>query len=111
MARHYDSFDKLKENVSETYASIAQLLEKFDWEFFSEDGAKKIEAYEILDDAFRFASDHNDLVKYVAGQVYEMANTVAKEEVVVYLVKYIRHNLAEEFWQDYSEFNLFKRGC
>lgn len=114
MARYYDSFQKLKENVSETYSSIAQLLEKFDWGFFSEDGQNKIETYAILDDAFNFASDFHDLVKFVSNEISKLESEIKtatpedaaeKTEVIKLLAQYIRHNLEEELWQDYPEFD------
>lgn len=126
MARYYDSFDKLKENVVETYGSIAQLLEKFDWGFFSEDGQNKIEAYEILDDCFHIADDLKELAYWVADRIIKLEKEIKsyseagkqkdadeKKEIVKYLVRYIRFNLAEEIWEEHSEFdhNHYKRGC
>lgn len=123
MARDYMSFNELKESVTETYSSIAQLLEKFDWGFFSEDGQNKIEVYAILDDCFRFADDLNDLVKCVADEIGKLDKEIReaasekdaaeKKEVVKYLARYIRHNCEEELWIDYKEFDHshYKRGC
>lgn len=124
MARgNYMSFQELKDSVSETYSSIAQLLEKFDWGFFSEDGQNKIETYAILDDCFRIADDLNELVKYVADEIHKLGREVReaasekdaseKKEVVKYLARYIRHNCEEELWIDYEEFDHshYKRGC
>ena len=116
---NYMSFQELKDSVSETYSSIAQLLEKFDWGFFSEDGQNKIEAYAILDDAFNAADDHNDLVKIVSNEVAKLKKemdtatpeeAVEKKEVVKLLVKYIRHNLEEDFWKDYPEYDKKNAG-
>lgn len=42
MFSNYKSFKELKEEVSETYANIAQLLEKFGWDLFSADGQNKV---------------------------------------------------------------------
>lgn len=124
MARgNYMSFQELKDSVSETYSSIAQLLEKFDWGFFSEDGQNKIEAYAILDDCFRIADDLQELVKYVADEIVKLGKEAReagsekdadeKKEVIKYLARYIRHNCEEELWIDYEEFDLshYKRGC
>lgn len=126
--RYYESFDKLKEKVSETYSSIAMLLEKFGWDFFSEDGANKVEAYAILDDAFQIADSLEDLAKIIAGEVYKLEKGIQacresrlpsapkdaeeKNEVLKLLVKYIRHNLDEDLWKDYTEFDhAHTRGC
>lgn len=126
MARHYDSFEKLKENVSETYGSIVQLLEKFDWGFFSEEGQLKVETYAILDECFDIADDLEELVWYVSDEIGKLEkeikkyrealslnNADEKNEVLKLLVRYIRHNLEEELWIDYEEFdhNHYKRGC
>lgn len=124
MARgNYMSFKELKDSVSETYSSIAQLLEKFDWGFFSEDGQNKIEVYAILDDCFRIADDLEELVKYVANEIAKLGkeareaasekDAAEKKEVVKYLARYIRHNCEEELWIDYEAFDHshYKRGC
>lgn len=126
MKGDYMSFKELKENVSETYASIAQLLEKFDWGFFSEDGQNKIETYAILDDCFNIADDLKDLAYRVADEIIKLEKEIKsfieagnqkdadeKKEVVKLLVRYIRHNLEEEIWEEHSEFdyNHYKRGC
>ena len=119
----YMSFQELKDSVSETYSSIAQLLEKFDWGFFSEDGQNKIEVYAILDDCFRIADDLEELVKYVADEIGKLGMEVLaadskkdaddKKEVIKHLSRYIRHNCEEELWIDYKEFDLshYRRGC
>lgn len=126
MGRYYDSFRKLKESVADTYGNMAMLLEKFDWSFFSEDGQNKIEAYAILDDAFNLADDKKELVQIVAGEVRKLEKKVEESRnagsdkdaddsnaVLKLLVKYIRHNLDEEFWDEYSEFNIkhYHVGC
>lgn len=123
MKGDYMSFNELKENASDIYSSITQLLEKFDWDFFSEDGQNKIEAYAILDDCFQIADDLQELVKYVADEIHKLGREVReaasekdaaeKKEVVKYLVRYIRHNCEEELWIDYEEFDHshYKRGC
>ena len=122
MARYYDSFQKLKENVSETYGNIAMLIEKFDWGFFSEEGQNKIEAYAILDDAFMFAADFRDLVQFVSNEISKLEGEIKtakpedaaeKREVIKLLAKYIRNNLEDDLWQDFPAFdkNHAERGC
>ena len=118
MARCYDSFEKLKESVSETYSSIAQLLEKFGWEFFSEDGQIKIEAYKILDDCFRISDDLEELVKYVSDEIVKLKKEAQETEtlkaedekkaIIKHLYRYIRFNVHVDYWNDYPTFN---RGC
>lgn len=112
----YHRFKSLKENVSETYGSMAQLLEKFDWGFFSADACNQIEAYEVLNEAFGFSDDGKELVSYIANEIVKLkqkAKDGDDREVIKYLVKYIRHNFPEELWIEYQEFNLphLHRGC
>ena len=124
MARgDYMSFKELKDSVNETYSNIAQLLEKFDWGFFSEDGQNKIETYAILDDCFRIADDLEELVRYVSDEIVKLAKEAReagsqkdedeKKEVIKHLARYIRHNCEEDLWIDYEEFDLrhYRRGC
>lgn len=112
----YHRFNSLKENVSETYGSMAQLLEKFDWGFFTDDACNQIEAYEILNEAFEFSADSKDLVKHVAEKIADLkekAKDVDDFDVIKYLVKYIRFNFHPELWDEYPEFNHshLTRGC
>ena len=108
---HY-RFQSLKANVSETYGSMTQLLEKFDWSFFSEDACNQIEAYEVLDEAFRFSDDSKALVRNVAERIAELKEKAkdgdgyTDREVVMHLVKYIRSNFPDDLWDEYTEFNL-----
>lgn len=109
-------FKSLKENVSETYGSMAQLIEKFDWGFFTNDASNQIQAYEVLDEAFGFSDDGNELVRYVANEISglkQKAKDADDYEVIKYLVKYIRFNFPEELWDEYENFNLshLHRGC
>lgn len=124
-----ESFWSLRKSATQIYASMEQLLEEFDWSIFTEEGAVKCEAYGILDNAFRFANDKADLVKIVADEIADLEHDIkeAREngsqenleeaehlnEVLKYLVKYIRHNCEDELWEDYPEFdhNHYKRGC
>ncbi|MGN0999735.1 MAG: hypothetical protein ACI4PO_09305 [Faecousia sp.] len=121
MPRDYKSFNELRDSVSDTYSSMAQLLEKFDWGFFSEDGCNKIEVYSTLNDNFLDADDKTELVKIVAGEIDEREKSIKhlrekgashflkeikeKNEVIKYLAKYIRHNCERELWADYPEFD------
>ena len=118
----YMSFQELKDSVSETYSSIAQLLEKFDWGFFSEDGQNKIEVYAILDDCFLIADDLEELVKFVVDEIVKLEKEAReagsrkdeddKKAVIKHLTRYIRHNCEESLWIDYEEFDLnhYRRG-
>lgn len=112
----YHRFKSLKENVSETYGSMAQLLEKFDWGFFTNDACNQIQAYEVLNDAFGFADDGKELVSYVANEIVKLkqkAKDADDREVIKYLVKYIRFNFPEDLWDEHPEFNHSHlcRGC
>ena len=126
MGRYYDSFRKLRESVADTYGNMAMLLEKFDWGFFSEEGQNKIEAYAILDDAFELDADKKELVQIVAGEVHKLEKKIKEyreagsekdaedsNAVLKLLVKYIRHNLDEEIWEEYPDFNIkhYHVGC
>ena len=122
----YQTFDELKKNVSEVYASIAHLLEKFDWGFFSEEGSIKVEVYEILDDCFRISTDKTELALFVSTEIHKLdkgakelreagslQEAEEKSKIVRYLARYIRHNCEEEHWSYMTAFdyNHYKRGC
>lgn len=125
MVKYYDNYEWMKMKENETFDSIEQLLEKFGWSFFSEDGANKAEAHTILHDCFELAAARDELVKAVAEEIgklekeiklYREAGTQGaddKNEVLKYLVRYIRLNCEEELWKEYPEFdyNHYKRGC
>lgn len=122
MFSDYKSFKELKEEVSETYDSMAMLLEKFDWNLFSADGQNKIEAYAILDDCFREARDIESLIDYVADEICKLEKEIQeatpedaaeKKEVIKLLANYIVENVADELTDGRREFDLNhrKRGC
>lgn len=112
----YSEFQSLKAEALETYDSMAQLLEKFGWNFFTEEASHQIEAYELLDDGYKFAGDANEMVRFVANQIgrlKEEAKDADDREVIKYLVRYIRDNYPDELWDEYQVFNLshLHRGC
>ena len=122
MLGDYKSFKELKEEVSETYDSMAMLLEKFDWNLFSADGQNKVEAYAILDDNFRIARDIESLIDYVADEICKLEKEIKtatpedaaeKKEVIKLLANYIVDNCDDELTDGRSEFdyNHRKRGC
>ena len=115
MAKH-DDFFELQKEVKETWDSIAVLLEKFDWGFFTNDACNQIQAYEVLNEAFGFSDDSKELVSYVANEIVKLkqkAKDADDREVIKYLVKYIRFNFPEELWDEHTEFNHSHlcRGC
>lgn len=121
MAEHDEFFALLKE-VKETWDSIAVLLEKFGWDFFSEAGAVKAQAYEILDDAFRASHSKEEVASYVANEIYVIKNRIkntdnqerAEEHRAIgnCLIEYIIDNFEEEITSDHSELTRsYLRGC
>ena len=125
MAR-YSDFEDLKKNVQETWSSMALLLEKFGWGFFTDEAAIQVEAYETLADAFELADDSYNFVTLVSDEISKLEKKIkirrenhSKDEaddynaLLKYLVKYIRFNFREYIWIDYPEFdhNHFVWGC
>jgi phage host-nuclease inhibitor protein Gam len=119
MFSNYKSFKELKEDVSETYGSFAQLLEKFDWSIFSADGQNKVEAYAILDDCFRISRDIKSLIDAVADEICTLEKEMTpddaaeKTEVIKILANYIVDNCDDELTDGRREFdrNHRTRGC
>ena len=119
MYSDYKSFKELREEVSETCASTEQLLEKFDWSFFSADGQNKIEAYEILDDCFRIARSIESLIDNVADEICKLEKEMTpddaaeKKVVIKILANYIVDNCDDELTDGRREFdrNHRIRGC
>ena len=119
MFSNYKSFKELKEEVSETYASIAQVLEKFGWDLFSADGQNKVEAYAILDDCFRISRSIESLIDNVADEICKLEKEMTpddaadKKAVIRILANYIVDNVADELTDGRREFdyNHRKRGC
>lgn len=112
----YRDFKGLKEDVSETYESMAQLVEKFDWGFFTDEACNQIRAYEVLADIFKRVYDSEDLVDRVANEISWLKGKVKDDddrEVIKNLVKYVRENFSDELWDQHAEFNLshLHRGC
>lgn len=121
MAR-YDDFRALKKDVEETWDSIAQLLEKFDWDFFSASGSVQAQGYELLDDAFKASFTKEEVAAYMANEVAVIKNRIkntqnqerAAELLAIgnWLIDYIRENFEDEITNDYSEFtHAYLRGC
>lgn len=121
MAKH-DDFFELQKEVKETWDGIAVLLEKFDWDFFSEAGSIKAQGYEILDDAFRACNTKEAVAAYVANEVYVIKNRIKNTEnqaradelkaIGNYLVDYMIENFEEKILSDHSELTrAYLRGC
>lgn len=114
MAR-YEDFKTLQKDVEETWDSIAQLLEKFDWDFFSDSGAATAQGYELLDDAFKASGTKEEVAAYVANEVSviksRVKNTQNKERgdellaIGNWLINYICENFEEEFVSEHREFS------
>lgn len=118
----YKDFNSLANNVEETWGSIAQLLEKFDWDFFSDSGAVQAQGYELLEDAFRDSSTKEEVAAYVANQVAVIKNrrkntqhTERSAELLAvgnWLIEYIHANFEEEITKDHPELlRSYLRGC
>lgn len=117
MGRYID-FEDLKKGVQETWSSMALLLEKFGWGFFTDEAAIQVEAYETLNEAFQLADDSNDFVKLICDEIDKLEKKIKlRREVnsndeaddfnalLKYLVKYIRFNFREYLWFEYPEFD------
>lgn len=125
MAR-YEDYEDLKKSVQKTWSSMALLLEKFGWSFFTDEAATQVEVYEILAEAFELADDSYNFVTLVSDEIKKLEKKIklrreanSKDEAddfnaqLKYLVKYIRFNFREYIWIDYPEFdhNHFVWGC
>lgn len=121
MARRED-FLTLQKDVVERWDSIEQLLDKFDWDFFSDSGAVQAQGYEILDDSFNASCTMEEVAAYVANEVAVIKtrrkntqNNERSAELLAignWLIDYIRANFEEEIVQNYPEFTLsYLRGC
>ena len=125
MAR-YSDFEDLKKNVQDTWSSMALLLEKFGWGFFTDEAAIQVEAYETLNEAFQLADDSTDFVELISDEIDKLEKKIKtcraisnKDDAddyntqLMYLVKYIRFNFRDYLWLDYPEFdhNHFVWGC
>jgi len=118
----YEDFRALKKDVEETWDSIAQLLEKFDWDFFSASGSVQAQGYELLDDAFKASFTKEEVAAYIANEVAVIKKRInntqnqerADELLAIgnWLINYIRENFEEEITSDHPEFSLsYLRGC
>lgn len=121
MAR-YEDFRTLEKDVYDKWESIEQLLDKFDWDFFSDSGAVTAQGYELLDDAFQNSSTKEEVAAYVANevivikkQIKDTQNTERSAELLAignWLTDYIRKNFEEEIVNEHPEFSLsYLRGC
>lgn len=113
MLRYDKSLRELQTEHAETYSCMTLLLEKYDWEFFSADGASEIQAYEILDDVFGLAYSLEHLACLVANEIYKMNREIQKADsedaeekraVIAKLVSYITYNIDPEIWSEHPEF-------
>ena len=112
----YKDFKALQKNVAERWDSIEQLLEKFDWDFFSDSGAVTAQGYELLDDAFNASGTKEEVAAYVANEVAVIKtrrkntqNTERSAELLAigdWRIDYIRKNFEGEITSDHPEFTL-----
>lgn len=118
----YANFDKLEKDVAERWDSIAQLLEKFDWDFFSDSGAVIAQGYEILDDAFKASLAKEEVAARVATEIAVIKNrrkntqnTERSAELLAvgdWLIDYICENFEDEITNDCPQFShAYLRGC
>lgn len=115
MAEH-KNFEALQKDVAETCDSVEQLLEKFNWDFFSDSGAVTAQGYELLDDAFNASGTKEEVAAYIANEVAVIKNrrkntqnTERSAELLAigdWLIDYIRKNFEEEITSDHPEFTL-----
>ena len=121
MAR-YEDFRTLEKDVYEKWDSIEQMLDKFDWDFFSDSGAVTAQGYELLEDAFQNSSTKEEVADYVANEVAVIKsrikntqNTERSAELLAignWLIDYIRENFEDEIIQDHPELlRSYLRGC
>jgi len=75
MARN-DDFRTLEKDVYDKWDVIEQMLDRFDWDFFSDSGAVTAQGYELLDDAFQDSSTKEEVAAYVANEVYVMKKRI-----------------------------------
>lgn len=109
----HENFLALQKDVVERWDSIAQLLEMFDWDFFSDSGAVIAQGYEILDDAFKASCTMKEVATYVANEVAVIKtrrkntqNNERSAELLAignWLIDYTRANFEEEIIKDYPE--------
>ena len=118
-------FRELAKDVKETWDSISQVLDKFDWDFFSTEGAVKAQGYEILDDVFRDACTKDEAAADVANEIGVIKNRVKNlmkaspsteartkvqgriDELLAigtWLIDYVRANFEEEIVKNHSQF-------
>ena len=115
MAR-YEDFRTLEKDVYDKWESIEQLLDKFDWDFFSDIGAVIAQGYELLDDSFQNSSTKEEVATYVANELYGIKkriknaqNTERSAELLAignWLIDYIRANFEDEITNEHPEFSL-----
>lgn len=116
-----DDFKTLEKDVMERWDSIEQLLDKFDWDFFSDSGAVTAQGYELLDDAFTASVTKEEVAAYVANEVAVIKtrrentqNSERSAELLAignWLIDYICANFEEGIVQNYPEFtHTYLRG-
>ena len=117
------SFWMMRDSAFEVYKSMNVLLDEFDWEVFSEEGAIRCEAYEILTDAFKRCDSKVDLAAIVAGEInnlwYDMREERRKgapenleeaehlSQIARYLIRYMIYNCEEECLEDHAEYGRY----
>lgn len=112
MAR-YEDFRTLEKDVYDNWDRISQLLEKFDWDFFSDSGAVTAQSYELLEAAFQNSSTKEEVADYVANEVAVIKNRIKNTQnnersaellaIGNWLLDYIRANFEEEIVNDHPE--------
>ena len=118
----FDDFRTLEKDVYEKWDIIEQMLDAFDWAFFSDSGAVTAQGYELLDDAYQASSTKEEVATYVANELYGIKkriknaqNTERSAELLAignWLIDYIRANFEDEITNEHPEFSLsYLRGC
>ena len=115
MAR-YNDFRTLEKDVYDKWESIEQLLDKFDWDFFSDIGAVIAQGYELLDDSFQNSSTKEEVATYVANEIIVIKNRIKNTQntersaellaISYWLTDYIHKNFEEEIVNEHPEFSL-----
>lgn len=113
----HENFIALQKDVVERWDSISQLLDKFDWDFFSDSGAVTAQGYELLDDAFNASVTMEQVAAYVANEVAVIKNRIKNTQnterstellaVANWLIDYIGANFEEEIVNDHPEFSRY----
>lgn len=110
----YEEFRALKADVVKTNDCIGRLLEKFDWDFFSDSGAVEAQGYEVLADAFQYAYTMKEAASELANELHKLKHKIqtlreayksSDDELTVakWLIKWIGENFEAEIVEEYPE--------